>query len=66
MPQKSNSPTPSAKNETGQFARFTNLVDRVLAVPHSRIKEHLDAEKQRKQMSKIASASGHASHAKEV
>jgi len=53
-------PTSSAKNVTGDFTRFTNLVDRVLAVPHSEIKERLDAEKQQKQI-KRASASGRAS-----
>jgi hypothetical protein len=60
MPTKSQFPVPSAKNEQGEFARFTNFVDRVLSVPHSKIKERLDAEKQRKQI-KRASASGRAS-----
>jgi hypothetical protein len=55
-----NHPKPSAKNEPGEFARFNDLVGRVLAVPHSTIKQKLDAEKQRKQMSK-ASASGRVS-----
>lgn len=36
--------TPSAKNENGEFVRFTNLVDQVLSVPHSviqkRVEEH--------------------------
>jgi hypothetical protein len=41
-------PKPSAKNETGEYQRFTALVDRVLSVPHSRIKAQLDAEKQAK------------------
>jgi hypothetical protein len=57
-------PTPSAKNETGDFARFNNFVDRVLAVPHSTIKERLDAEKQRKQQMKQAFASARASREK--
>jgi hypothetical protein len=56
-----NSPAPSGKNEQGEFARFDNLVGRVLSVPHSRIKEQLDAEKQRKRTAKSASASGRAS-----
>ena len=53
-------PKPSAKNSTGEFARFNDLVGRVLSVPHSRIKEQLDAEKQRKQLNR-ASASVRAS-----
>jgi hypothetical protein len=56
-------PTTPAKSEPGEFQRFTNLVDRVLSVPHSRIKEQLDAEKERKRTSK-ASASGRVSRDK--
>jgi len=55
-----NLPKPSAKNDTGEFARFDNLVGRVLAVPHSTIKQKLDAEKEQKRTTK-ASASGRAS-----
>jgi len=45
VPQKPILPTASAKNETGEFAKFTNFVRRLVAVPHSEIKAKLDAEK---------------------
>jgi hypothetical protein len=45
-------PKPSAKNETGDFARFKNFMTRLVAVPHSEIKAKLDAEKKAKQKSK--------------
>jgi hypothetical protein len=54
-----NLPEPSGKNEQSEFARFDNFASKLLSVPHSKIKEQLDAEK-RKQTSK-ASASGRAS-----
>jgi len=57
-----NRPKPSAKNEQGEFGKFTNLLDRLLAVPHSEIKAKLDAEKERKKRrSKRRASSGHAS-----
>jgi len=42
--QKSTSPTHSAKNVTGnsEYDRFNSLVDRVLSVPHSVIKERIE------------------------
>jgi hypothetical protein len=40
-----NHPKPSAKNEQGEFGRFTNLLDKLLSVPHSKIKAELEAEK---------------------
>jgi hypothetical protein len=40
-----NHPNPSAKNETGDFAQFTDFMKRLVAVPHSKIKEKLEAEK---------------------
>ena len=58
MPNKSQFPVASAKNQ-GEFARFDNLVGRVLAIPHSTIKQKLDAEKEQKRISR-ASASGRA------
>ena len=64
MPKKSQFPEASAKNQQGEFARFDSLVGRVLAVPHSTIKQQLDAEKERKRTTK-ASASGRASRAKD-
>jgi hypothetical protein len=37
-------PKPSAKNAKGnvEYERFTNLVDRVLSVPHSVVKERIE------------------------
>jgi hypothetical protein len=40
-----NHPKPSAKNETGEYATFSNALKRVLSVPHSEMKAKLDAEK---------------------
>jgi hypothetical protein len=52
---------PSAKNDEGEFGNFTNLLDRLLAVPHSEIKAKLDAEKDRKRRSKRRVSLGRAS-----
>jgi hypothetical protein len=49
-------PTPSAKNETGEFDRFNNFLTRLVAVPHSEIKRQLDAEKRAKTKAKKAAA----------
>ena len=55
MPQK---PNHSAKNEAGDFGKFTDFMKRLVAVPHSEIKAKLDAEKKAKaRKSKRASAS---------
>jgi len=48
-------------NGKGEFSRFTNLLDRLLAVPHSEIKAKLDAEKQQKKAAKSDLSSDHAS-----
>jgi hypothetical protein len=42
--QKSTSPNHSGKNATGnvEYDRFTNLVDQVLSVPHSVIKQRVE------------------------
>jgi hypothetical protein len=54
-------PDPSGKKH-GEFARFDEFATKLLSVPHSKIKEQLDAEKQRKRTQpKRASASGRAS-----
>jgi hypothetical protein len=37
-----------AKNEPGDFDRFSNFRRRLVAVPHSEIKARLDAEKMRR------------------
>lgn len=52
-------PKPSAKNEQGELARFTRLLDRLLSVPHEKIKAELEAEKRTHKTRKRA-ASGHA------
>ena len=52
------SPVNPAKSDTGEFTRFKNFMQRLVAVPHSEIKAKLDAEKAAKvQKPKRASAS---------
>jgi hypothetical protein len=48
-------PTPSAKNDTGDFDRFKDFARRIVRVPHSKIKAQLDAEKEAKRTSKASS-----------
>jgi hypothetical protein len=48
-------PKPSAKNESGDFERFSNFARQILSVPHSEIKAQLDAEKAAKRTAKSAS-----------
>jgi len=64
MPTK---PKPSAKNVEGDFDKFTNFMQRLVAVPHSEIKAKLDAEKRAKKRKRTSktSASGHASNEKD-
>lgn len=50
-------PTTSAKNMTGDFARFTDFMRRLVAVPHAEIKAQLDAEKKTKKRKRIVRAS---------
>ncbi len=38
------------KNENPQWDRFTAAMKGIIAVPHSEIKEHLDAEKAAKRL----------------
>jgi uncharacterized small protein (DUF1192 family) len=45
-------PDQTAKNETGDFAQFTELMRRVVAVPSSKIKARLEAEKAAKAASR--------------
>jgi hypothetical protein len=54
---RSNQPTASAKNETGDFDRFTGFMKRLVAVPHSEVKAKLDAEKAAKRTPKVKRAS---------
>jgi hypothetical protein len=57
--QANKSDQPVSNNEYG---KFTNLLDKLLSVPHSKIKAELDAEKDAKRKRpKHASASGRAS-----
>ncbi len=51
-----NQPTVSAKNVTGNSGVFTDLMRRLMQVPHAEVKAKLDAEKTAKRTSK-ASAS---------
>jgi len=51
----------AASYPQGEFGRFTSLLDRLLAVPHSEIKAKLDAEKEKKRASKRRASSDHAS-----
>jgi hypothetical protein len=66
VPQKPTRPANPSKNVEGDFGKFTNFMQRLVAVPHSEIKAKLDAEKQAKRRQrKRSSASGHASNAKD-
>ena len=47
------------KSQTGDFDKFKNFMQRLMAVPHSEIKAKLDAEKRakkRKRTSKISAS----------
>jgi len=46
-----------AKNDTGEFDRFRNFAQRLVAVPHSEIKAALDAEKKAKARRRASRAS---------
>lgn len=48
-------PPNPARNDGNQFERFQNFMRHLVAVPHSKIKAELDAEKQAK--SKLSSFS---------
>jgi len=49
-------PNQTAKNETGDFDKFTNFMRRLVAVPHSEIKARIEAEKRAKQTSKTSAS----------
>ncbi len=49
-----NRPRTSAKNEPGEFDRFTDFMRRLVAVPHSEIKAKLDAEKLTKEQKRTS------------
>jgi hypothetical protein len=52
-----NNPKPSAKNETGDFGKFTNFMRQLVAVPHSEIKAKLDAEERARKRKAASRAS---------
>jgi len=49
-------PTTSGKNDTEEFDRFKDFARRVVRVPHSQIKAHLDAEKETKRTARSSSS----------
>ena len=53
------------QEKPGEFEKFTNLLDRLLSVPHSEIKAKLDAEKEKKRAAKRPASSDHASGEKD-
>lgn len=65
MSQKPTRLTASAKNETGEFGRFKNFMQRLVAIPHSEIKAQLDAEKAEKARKRKSRTSARASHDKD-
>jgi hypothetical protein len=54
---KAKIPSQTAKNEPVDFAQFTDFMRRVVAVPHSKIKAKLEAEKKAKRNIKHLSVS---------
>lgn len=56
-----NRPNLSAKNAMGDFAQFTDFMRRLVAVPHSKIKSKLDAEKATKKRKPKAVSDSHGS-----
>jgi hypothetical protein len=54
---KARFPISPAKDAQGEYARFTDFMRRLVAVPHSEIKAKLDAEKKAKRKAKAVSAS---------
>jgi hypothetical protein len=48
--------------EQGEFGKFTRLLDRLLLIPHEKIKSEMDAEKTGKRTRTKRAASGHAFH----
>ena len=49
-----------SSDQPGEFSKFTNLLDRLLSVPHDKIKAKLDAEKADKKARPKRASSGHA------
>jgi hypothetical protein len=57
---KARSLTNEQRFPQGQFDNFTTLLDKLLAVPHAKIKAELDAEKRQKRTPKKRAVVGHA------
>jgi len=51
---------PSAKNEQGEFGNFSNLLNKLLSVPHSKIKAELEAEKKQTKAPRARATRRHA------
>jgi len=60
VPQKPPRSDPSGRNDSSEFQRFDGLLNRLLKVPHSKIKAELDAEKRRPKKQKRRASVGHA------
>jgi len=57
----SQKPTRSIPEKSeNEFGNFTNLLDKLLSVPHSKIKAELDAEKNRTKRPRDRARRGHA------
>lgn len=52
-----NSHIQSDSDETSEYARFTQFLGQLVAVPHSAIKSQLDKEKKKRQKAKLRHAS---------
>jgi hypothetical protein len=55
-----NHPKPWVKNEQREFENFKQLLDKLLSVPHSKIKTELEAEKKRRRRPRDRAIRGHA------
>jgi len=55
-----NHPKSWGKNEQREFGNFTQLLDKLLSVPHSKIKAELEAEKKRRRQPRDRAIRGHA------
>ena len=51
---------PKVTSGNTEFSNFSSLLDRLLKVPHSKIKAELEAEKRKKPKQKKRAAVGHA------
>jgi hypothetical protein len=66
VPQKPSRPTASAKNETGEFERFTRFVRGIVNVPGSEVKQQIENEKKARANKRAKSfSSSRASRAKD-